>query len=156
MLAELLVNMLVKSLVNLFAESLVNMFVESLANLLANLFVNMLVESLVNAAAKSQISMLVESQVNMWAKSPVNLLVESLVNMSALQIRVGQRSVTANLWPLTAHFYHVMIIVTGDFSKKSFLLLLLLFCINSFARSWTCFLGIVKHWKQLSILCSQE
>ena len=24
----------------------------------------------------------------------------------ALQIRAGQRSITANLWPLTAHIYH--------------------------------------------------
>ena len=39
---------------------------------------------------------------------------------SALQIRAGQRSITANLWPLIAHIYHVMIIVTGSFSKKSF------------------------------------
>ena len=32
----------------------------------------------------------------------------------------GQQSITANLRPLTAHIYHVMIIVTGGFSKKSF------------------------------------
>ena len=37
-----------------------------------------------------------------------------------LQIRAGQRSITANLWPLTAHIYHVMIIVTSSFSKNSF------------------------------------
>ena len=43
--------------------------------------------------------------------------------IAALQIRAGQRSITASLWPLTAHIYHVMIIVTGGFSKKSFLLL---------------------------------
>ena len=40
--------------------------------------------------------------------------------LSALQIRASQRSITANPWPLTAHIYHVMTIVTGDFSKKSF------------------------------------
>ena len=40
---------------------------------------------------------------------------------TALQIRDGQRSITANLLPLTAHIYHVMIIVTGGFSKKSVL-----------------------------------
>ena len=28
--------------------------------------------------------------------------------------------ITANLWPLTAHIYHVMIIVTDGFSKTSF------------------------------------
>ena len=33
------------------------------------------------------------------------------------------------------------------------LLLSFLFHRNSFERSWTCFLGIVKHSKQLSILC---
>ena len=70
-----------------------------------------------------------------------------------LQIRAGPWSITANLWPLTAHIYHVMIILTGEFSKKSFLLLLFLFCRNSFERSWTCFFGTVKHLKQLSILC---
>ena len=38
---------------------------------------------------------------------------------AALQIMAGQRSITANLWPFTAHIYHVMIIVTGGISKKS-------------------------------------
>ena len=42
---------------------------------------------------------------------------------AALQIRAGQRSITANLRPLTAYIYHVMIIVTGEFSNKSFFLL---------------------------------
>ena len=37
---------------------------------------------------------------------------------TALQIRASQRSITANLWSLTAHIYYVMIIVTGDFSKS--------------------------------------
>ena len=39
---------------------------------------------------------------------------------TVLQIRASQRSITANLWPLTAHIYHVMIIVAGDSSKKSY------------------------------------
>ena len=39
---------------------------------------------------------------------------------TALQTRAGQRSITANFWPLTAHTYHLMIIVTGGFSKNSF------------------------------------
>ena len=43
--------------------------------------------------------------------------------ITALQIRAGKCSITANLWPLTAHIYHVMIIKTGGFSKKFFLLL---------------------------------
>ena len=41
----------------------------------------------------------------------------------ALQIRTSQRSITAKLRPLAAHIYHVMIIMTGEFSKKCFLLL---------------------------------
>ena len=49
-------------------------------------------------------------------KVPLYLLLATL--LTALQIRAGQRSITANLWPLTAHIYHVMIIVTGGFSKK--------------------------------------
>ena len=40
---------------------------------------------------------------------------------TALQIRAGRRSITASLRPLTAHIYHVMIIMTGGFSVKSFL-----------------------------------
>ena len=39
---------------------------------------------------------------------------------TALQIKAGQQSITDNLWPLTGHIYHVMIIVTSSFSKKSF------------------------------------
>ena len=39
---------------------------------------------------------------------------------TALQIRASQWSIAANLWPLTTHIYHIMIIVTGGFSKKSF------------------------------------
>ena len=49
---------------------------------------------------------------------------------TALQISAGQQSITASLRPLTAHIYHVMIIVTGGFSKKS----LLLFPRNSFEQ----------------------
>ena len=41
-------------------------------------------------------------------------------NWPELQIRAGQQSITINLWPLTAQIYHVMIIVTGGFSKRSF------------------------------------
>ena len=36
--------------------------------------------------------------------------------------RTGQQSITTNLLPLAAHIYHVMIIVTSGFSRKSFLL----------------------------------
>ena len=48
-------------------------------------------------------------------------------------VRAGQRSITANLRPLTTHIYHVMIIVTDEFSMKS----LLLFLRNSFKQFWT-------------------
>ena len=54
--------------------------------------------------------------------------------VTALQIRAGQRSITTNIWPLTAHIYHVIIIVTGGFSKKSFFHYYL-FLRNSFERS---------------------
>ena len=37
-----------------------------------------------------------------------------------LQIRTSQQSITANLWDLIAHIYHVMTIVISGFSKKSF------------------------------------
>ena len=47
------------------------------------------------------------------------------LNQPALQIRASQQSIIANIWPLTAHIYHVMIIVTGDFSKKSFFIIIL-------------------------------
>ena len=53
-------------------------------------------------------------------------------NKSALQIRAGQRLITANLRPLTAHIYHVMIAMAGGFSKKFFLLTLFLFLRNPF------------------------
>ena len=43
---------------------------------------------------------------------------------AALQIRAGQRSITANLWPMTTHIYHVMIIVTSGISKKSFFIII--------------------------------
>ena len=44
-------------------------------------------------------------------------------SVSALQIQADQWSITANLWPLTTHIYHVMIIVTGDVSKKYFFII---------------------------------
>ena len=65
-------------------------------------------------------------------------LVLSFVS-TELQIKTGQRSITANIWPLTAYIYHVMIFVTGGFSKKCFLSL---FPRKSFEQSWICYLGI--------------
>ena len=38
---------------------------------------------------------------------------------AVLQIRARQQSLTASVWPLTTHIYHVMIMVTVGFSKKS-------------------------------------
>ena len=46
---------------------------------------------------------------------------------SALQIKVSQWSITANLRPLTIHIYHVMIIVTIGFSKESFIFINIIF-----------------------------
>ena len=50
------------------------------------------------------------------AKTPLHIPILT----PALQIRASQRSITTNLQPLTIHIYHVMITVTGGFSKKSF------------------------------------
>ena len=46
----------------------------------------------------------------------------------------AQPSIIANRRSLTAHIYHVMIIVTSEFSEKSFLSLLL-FPRNAFEQS---------------------
>ena len=53
--------------------------------------------------------------------------------------KLVQEGISNWLFPLTAHIYHVMTIMTGGFSKKSFLLL---FPRNSSEQSWTCYLGI--------------
>ena len=41
-----------------------------------------------------------------------------ILKSAVLQVRVGQWSIITYLQPLIAHIYHVMIIVTGSFSKK--------------------------------------
>ena len=61
------------------------------------------------------------------------------VILAMLQIRAIQRPIAANLWFSTLHIYDAMIIVTGGFSKKSFLLLL---PGNYFERSSASYLGI--------------
>ena len=83
--------------------------------------------------------MSVSSAVTVWKiKSIFSALLSKFMWVKAVQqIRASQWSITANLRPLTAYIY-VMIIVTGGFSKKS---LLLLFPRNSLEQSWTCFLG---------------
>ena len=50
---------------------------------------------------------------------------------TALQVRAGQRSITANIWPLTAHIYHKIISDWWLF-QEIFLLLLFLLHKNSF------------------------
>ena len=45
-------------------------------------------------------------------------LTEVMMICTVLQIRAGQQPITTNLWPLTSHIYHVMIIVISSFSKK--------------------------------------
>ena len=69
---------------------------------------------------------------------------------SALQISAGQQPITTSLWPLITHICHVTIIVTGGFSKKSFLLLIFseAVCMQMFfktgvIRNFTLFTG--KH-----------
>ena len=64
-----------------------------------------------------------EKEVNrtLW---PIALGLLEANSYTRLQIRAGQRSITANLWPLTSHIYHVMVILTGGFFKKSFLIII--------------------------------
>ena len=67
-----------------------------------------------------------ESRNNVWIhalKSPTHILF-MLWYCAVLQITAGQRSITTNFWPLTAHIYHVMIIVTSGFSNKSFFIII--------------------------------
>ena len=65
-----------------------------------------------------------KGSINVYFLAYMNFLQKcAQLHGSALQIRVGQWSITASLWPLTAHIYHVMIIVSGGFSKKFFSLL---------------------------------
>ena len=42
---------------------------------------------------------------------------------TVLQIKASQWSITPNPWLLTTYFYHIMTIVTGGFSKKSFFII---------------------------------
>ena len=56
-------------------------------------------------------------------------------SFTELQISAGQLSIAGNFWLLTVHIYHVMVIVSIGFSKKSeyyLLLILSLFPRNSF------------------------
>ena len=73
---------------------------------------------------------------------------------TALQIRVIQRSISAIFGLLTAHIYPVMIIVTGSFSRKLFLLLLL-FPRNSFEHFELVFLEFNHFYKtrRISLFC---
>ena len=71
------------------------------------------------------------------------------VAMSALQLTASKWSIITNLWPLTTHIYHVMIIVTGGFSKKSFFIIIFrssrtqMFFETSVIRNFAIFIG--KH-----------
>ena len=70
----------------------------------------------------------------------------------ALQIRASQQSITASLWPLTAHSNHVMIIVTHGFSKKSFFIIICrssstqLFFKTGIIRNFAIFTGKHLSW----------
>ena len=61
---------------------------------------------------------------NVQVKTWCLVLKSCLCNKAVLQIRAVQCSITANLWSLTTHIYHVMIIATGGFSKKSFFIII--------------------------------
>ena len=64
------------------------------------------------------------------------------MTVSALQIRAGHQSITANLWPLTAHIYHIMIIVTSGFSKKySFVIIFRSSCMQMFFKT-----GVIRNF----------
>ena len=78
----------------------------------------------------------------LWWRNVHGALSYQKYTVSALQIRVGQRSVTANLWSLIVHIYYLMIIVTSGFSQKSFFIDIIYISKKSFEGSWTCFLGI--------------
>ena len=54
---------------------------------------------------------------------------------TVLQIRPCQRLITANLWPLTTHIYHVLIVVTDGFSKKSFYIIFRSSCGQMFFKT---------------------
>ena len=41
---------------------------------------------------------------------------------SVVQTRASQQSITVNFWALIIHIYHIMVTVTGGFSRISFLL----------------------------------
>ena len=60
---------------------------------------------------------------------------------AALQIRASQRPITANLWPLTAHICHVMIIVTGGFSRNLFFIIFRSSCMQMFFKT-----GVIKNF----------
>ena len=69
--------------------------------------------------------MLVQEIGVLFAKSVVCHIMLDIPVIPAQQIRVGQQPITASLWPLTVHWF--MIIVTDDFSKKSFFFINIIF-----------------------------
>ena len=79
---------------------------------------------------------------------------------TALQITAGQRSIITNLRPLTAHIYHVMIIMTDWFSKKYFwtILNLLSWNLNTFTKliEQFCFLFVGSFFTRcfVIVLCT--
>ena len=81
---------------------------------------------------------------------------ENIFCKVVLQIRAGQRSITANLWPLTTHIYQVMIIVTGDFSNKYFFIIFIsrrtqMFFKTAVVRNVTIFIGKHLCWSSILI-----
>ena len=81
---------------------------------------------------------------------------ENIFCKVVLQIRAGQRSITANLWPLTTHIYQVMIIVTGDFSNKYFFIIFIshrtqMFFKTAVVRNVAIFIGKHLCWSSILI-----
>ena len=81
---------------------------------------------------------------------------ENIFCKVVLQIRADQRSITANLWPLTTHIFHVMIIVTGDFSNKCFFIIFIscrtqVFFKTAVVRNVAIFIGKHLCWSPVLI-----
>ena len=81
---------------------------------------------------------------------------ENIFCKVVLQIRAGQRSITANLWPLTTNIYQVMIIVTGDFSNKYFFIIFIsrrtqMFFKTAVVRIVAIFIGKHLCWSSILI-----
>ena len=60
---------------------------------------------------------------------------------TALQIKAGQQSITDNLWPLTGHIYHVMVIVMVAFLRNLFFIIFRSSCMETFFKT-----GVIRNF----------